>query len=713
MSELVTLAEAASYLGVSKATLRNWDKEGKLKAHRHPLNRYRAYDLKDLRPLRSQPTLFDELEGCDELVTPTAKPSTVQVDDLRSVKRVVTRLHTILRNTDGDSSIVQRFDELTKLLFLKLIADRDGEALFDTRPGEDFSAYAARIRAAYAAKAKQYPQLISPKFSQLTCSDIAISQCGASLIAVSFASTNFDVKGVAYEEVIRGTFDKSDHQQFFTPHQVVGFMVAMMQPFLKGFVVDPACGTAGFLAEVVRAKVPTEKLMGLEIDERLAWVSGINLLLHGAKDFETRCLTEGGTLGTQAQPLFGKVDAILTNPPFGSDFTDTASLETYVLGKGKSSRRRGILFIERCWSLLKKGGVLSIVIDEGVLNLPTAADVREFIFAHFDILAVVSLPESAFMPYANVNASILFLRKSSSPNRSQRVFFGRADSIGRKPNGDEDILYDDTGNSRLNSDLPEILQRWGAVLAQRDMGADERAFVANVSKNLLGDDSLRLDFRYHHPSRNRSRELLGHSKHPLYTLADLCEDRNEALIPSSEMADQVILYTGLANIEAGNGIAHQVPTPAASLKSAVKRYESNDIVFARMRPNLRKVALMAFAEGGYVSPECSVLAVRRDAAGRPLVEPEVLAAILRSDLVFGQIMHLIVGIGRPRLNKSDLHLVRIPVPPYPIQQEGKADFEGRLASAHQLRTKAQALLEESRALEVRAVDEIASRMIGG
>ena len=707
MKNLVTLAEASSYLGVSKATLRNWDKEGKLKARRHPINRYRAYDLDELRALRPQASLLDETP------VPTGKTDTIQIVDPRSVKRIVTRMHAILRDTDGNSSIIQRFDELTKLLFLKLVAERENEPLFASTPNEAIAAYASRLRKAYADQATRYPNIISTRFSLLNCSDNAISQCGNVLSTLSLASAPFDVKGVVYEEVIRGTFDKSDHQQFFTPHQVVSFMAAMLRPFLKGIVADPACGTAGFLAEVIRSGAQCTKLIGLEIDERLAWVSGINLLLHGATNFDTCCLGDGGTLGPHVTDYIGTVDTILTNPPFGSDFSDTAALQTFDLGKGRTSRRRGILFIERCWALLKDGGVLGIVIDEGVLNLPTAADVRRFILDRFDILAIVSLPESAFMPYATVNASILFLRKSSSKKRSQSVFFGKAENIGRKHNGDDDILYDDVGNARPNSDLPKILQYWEAALVGRGPEADDFAFVANVAENLTEDDSLRLDFRYHHPSRNRSRDLLERSKHKLYSLADLCEERNEAVIPSTEMADQLILYTGLANIEAGNGVAHQVPTPAASLKSAVKRYEPSDILFARMRPNLRKVALMAVPEGGYVSPECSVLSVRRGTDGQYIVEPEVLASVLRSDLVFGQIMHLIAGIGRPRLNTTDLRKVRIPVPPRSAQQESKAEFEGRLASARQLRTKAFALLTEAQALEVTAVEELANRMISG
>lgn len=707
MPTLVSLAEASSYLGVSKATLRNWDKEGKLKAHRHPLNKYRAYALEDLRALRTQLSL---LEPAVQAVPAGGR---VEVTDLRSIKRVVGRLHDILRNTDGGSSIIERFDELTKLLFLRLASDRTGEELLAQRDGETAAQAAARIRGAYAALSAQQGGLIPQRFARLKCSDAAIAQCAAALAAVSFEAAQLDVKGVVYEEVIRGTFDKSDHQQFFTPHQVVSFMVSMMRPFLKGSVCDPACGTAGFLAEVVRSRAPVRSVVGLEIDDRLAWVSGMNLLLHGCERFAVSCLFDGGTLGPRAREHFGGFDAIITNPPFGSDVQDPSLLEAFSLGKGRPSRRRGILFIERCWELLKKNGVLAIVIDEGVLNQASAEDVRRFILERFDVLAIVGLPEDAFKPYASVNASILLLRRSSSPQRSRHTFFARAENVGRKANGDDDITYDASGNASPNSDLPEILRRWELAQAGRAIEPDDMAFVANVHDALADDRGVRLDFRYHHPARMKSRALLEASRHELVALSDLCEERNDIVIPSKEMPDQVILYTGLANMEAGCGRAHQVPTPAASIKSAVKRYEMDDILFARMRPNLRKVAHVTFEGGGYASPECSVLVVRQGADGARAIEPALLAAVLRSDLVYGQIMHLIAGIGRPRLNVTDLRQVRIPLPSKKVQEDCRAEFDGRRAEAAHLRARARSLDDEAAEMEQRAAEHLAKRMVEG
>ena len=182
------------------------------------------------------------------------------------------------------------------------------------------------------------------------------------------------------------------------------------------------------------------------------------------------------------------------------------------------------------------------------------------------------------------------------------------------------------------------------------------------------------------------------------------------VIPSSELADQMILYTGLAQIEVASGIAHQVPTPANSLKSAVKRYEVGDILFARMRPNLRKVALMDFDEGGYVSPECIVLTVRED-RDHPIIDPLLLSVLLRSDLAYGQIMHLIAGIGRPRLAAKDLRRVVIPSADYAAQVQWRSRYLAQMSAVDALRKKARDLLTDASRMERETVEQLAGEFV--
>ena len=194
MSRYITLAEAASYLDVSKATLRNWDRAGKLRAVRHPINRYRVYDFDDLRRLRPQLSL---LENGPATVGDVEKPL-----DLRATKKLISRLHAIMRDEDGGSNIIERFDELTKILFTKLAAEQDdrGDA-FLYHEEESDAQYVARLRKLHETYAKKNDKFVPAAFSKIKCTDSALRECGLALSAVSFGSAAFDVKGLAYEEI--------------------------------------------------------------------------------------------------------------------------------------------------------------------------------------------------------------------------------------------------------------------------------------------------------------------------------------------------------------------------------------------------------------------------------------------------------------------------------------------------------------------------------
>jgi type I restriction-modification system DNA methylase subunit len=703
MQTQASLTEAATYLGVSKATLRNWDNEGKLIAQRHPINGYRVYDLNDLTKLRNS-------ISCIQL-TLDLEDSPNEIADSKAIRRMINKINSIFRDSDANSNMLSRFDEVSKLLFLKLYSERNGDNIFYVRDDEDLVAYSTRIKSVYQQQISLLTGYIPDNYKQISASNNCIYKCGLELSKCFTGDSAFDVKGLAYEDMIKGTFDKSDNQQFFTPHQIVSFMVKMLKPYIKGTICDPACGTAGFLTQISKQHSNVH-LVGMEIDERLAWISKMNLLIHGSEHFSIECLAEGGTLGCYATAYYDSFDAILTNPPFGSDYTEQDILDEFTLGKGRASRRRGILFIERAWSLLKENGVMGIIIDQGVLNSHTTSDVRKFILSHFRILSIVDLPETAFMPYANVSSSILFLQKASKPVKSDSVFFAKSECIGRKPNGDDDIIYSKQGEALLNSDLETIVDNWEAFCNGKIIDKNSGCYIADISSSSENDSGIRLDYAFHHPFRNISKNLLEQAKHPLIPIADLCVERNISYIPSSDTESTTILFTGLANIESNSGVASQVSTPAASIKSAVKRYEKEDIVFSKMRPNLRKIAVMNFDEGGYVSSECVVLTVKKDSDGRYLMLPELLAAILRSDLVYGQILHHVTGIGRPRIGTSDIRQVKIPLVPYEIQEQNKVVLEGKVSIISQLRSKAKSLSEEADAMEISVVNELANKLTG-
>ncbi len=701
MATMVTLNEAATFLGVSKATLRNWDHGDKLKAYRNPINGYRQYDMEDLVSIKN------EING-DGAYMFNCVSETKREAETKDIKKVVNKLHCIIRDGDANSNIVTRFDEISKLLFVRLTR---GNNIFKIQELESASDYSARIQAEYSCLLKETDREIPKQFQSILLSDSTLMLCGKELYDLDIDDYHCDIKGLAYEDTIRGTFDKSDNQQYFTPYQIVEFMVRVMDDFLKGNICDPACGTAGFLTKI--NDYADVNLIGFEIDERLSWVSTLNLYIHGANSFETRCLGQGGSLGEEAEKYYGTMDAILTNPPFGSDYTDPSILNRFVLGREKTSRRRGILFIEQAWNLLKDGGMIAIIIDQGVLNSTTNIDVREYILEHFIVMGVIDLPESAFMPYANVSSSILVLKKTVKKCKQGKTFFAKANNIGRKSNGDDDIVYYPDGRMELNSDLDNILCDWNNFLNGSSDFSYKECFVANVEEYMDEDKSLRLDYTFHHPYRNESREMLNHSKAPLVTLAELCVERNQTYIPAADPDATSIPFTGLANIESNTGIATQELTPAASIKSSVKRYEPKDIVFSKMRPALRKVAVMNMNNGGYVSSECTVFTVRNGEDGLPVIEPEILSAILRSDFVYGQIMSCVTGIGRPRISGKDLRNIKVPLPGKETQNKALQSLVAKQATVNELKKRAIALQSEAEELEKRMINDVAISVAGG
>ena len=210
MATNVTLTEAATYLGVSKATLRNWDHDGKLTAIRNPVNGYRLYDMNELMALKKAMggTVLKDNDNASEL-------------DSKTVKRVIYKLHCLIRDSDANSNIVTRFDEISKLLFVKLYVSSKNYHPFEMRTGEDAQAYLTRIQSEYLGAVENSRIEVPDQFRKINLDAATLYKCGTELSKVNLSSADYDIKGLAYEDVIKGTFDKSDNQQFFTPHQIV------------------------------------------------------------------------------------------------------------------------------------------------------------------------------------------------------------------------------------------------------------------------------------------------------------------------------------------------------------------------------------------------------------------------------------------------------------------------------------------------------------
>ena len=261
------------------------------------------------------------------------------------------------------------------------------------------------------------------------------------LQGINLNQTDLDVKGIAFERFL-GSYFKGDMGQFFTPRKVVEFMVKIAELHHENLILDPACGSGGFLLHAMDYILKqasefypedprkhyihwhdfTEKrLFGIEVNDSIARVAKMNMIIHDdghSNVIGSDALENFDTLDNRGSRFQKeRFDVILTNPPFGAVVKKEESpyLDDYELGRGNASQKTEILFLERCFDFLKWGtGKLAIILPDGILTNSSLRYVRDYIEGHFRILAVISLPQTAFSHYgAGVKTSILFLRKFS------------------------------------------------------------------------------------------------------------------------------------------------------------------------------------------------------------------------------------------------------------------------------------------------------------
>lgn len=281
---------------------------------------------------------------------------------------------------------------------------------------------------------------------------------------INLNKTDLDSKGRAFETFM-DSFFRGSFGQYFTPREIVKFIVNVLPITEDTLVLDTSCGSGGFLLHAldrVRRKAtkdypnyqtnPDERLAwhnqwhdfaknnlyGIEINEQISRAAKMNMIIHD--DGHTNVITADGLLrdevlqqlGTKNQGFkYGRFDFIITNPPFGSaiKLTEQAYLQNYGFGqkdtswldlknsgvKNRDSQSTEVLFIEQCHQFLTNGGYLAMVIPDGVLTNSSLQYVRDQIEDWYRIVAVVSLPQTAFTATgAGVKSSVLFVRKYSA-----------------------------------------------------------------------------------------------------------------------------------------------------------------------------------------------------------------------------------------------------------------------------------------------------------
>ncbi len=254
---------------------------------------------------------------------------------------------------------------------------------------------------------------------------------------------DLDLFGIVYEKFFADLF-KGEAGKYFTPREIVEFMVEFADLEMGEVICDPTCGSGGFLTRAyknLRTKVSdwyneskgmgksiienieNDCLIGNDIDPHLVILAKINMAVHG--DGWNNIYRSNVFEVNNNSPLtkwHGKVDVILANPPFSIPVTNPEYLKEYELGRGKATIDSDALFLERCYKLLRQGGRMLVVLPKGWTNNPSAQWLRDWIYDNWIEIATISLPEGIFKPFGESGATtcIMYLKKPLDDKDKQR-----------------------------------------------------------------------------------------------------------------------------------------------------------------------------------------------------------------------------------------------------------------------------------------------------
>lgn len=339
-----------------------------------------------------------------------------------------------------------------------------------------------------------------------------------------------DTKGDLYEYLLSKIASAGQNGQFRTPRHIIKMMVEMMEPSKDEVILDPSCGTAGFLVAAgeyyhqhhkdwflekqFREHYNKEKFIGVEFDPTMLRIGAMNMQLHG---IEHPVLISKDALSEGNEDLKNKATLVLANPPFKGSL-DYDSVESGLLQTVKTKKTE-LLFLALMLRALKTGGRCAVIVPDGVLFGSSNAhkQIREEIIGNNRLEGVISMPSGVFKPYAGVSTAVLIFTKTGSGG-TDNVWFYHMEADG--------LSLDDKRQPVEKNDIPDILQRWKNRANEVENARTEKCFGVPLSEIKANGWDL---------SINRYKEVVHEDvvyDKPvdiIREIEELDEERNEAL----------------------------------------------------------------------------------------------------------------------------------------------------------------------------------------
>ena len=427
-------------------------------------------------------------------------------------KEIIKTLEELVLANSG----VDVFNEVFKLIYAKLYdeykAKKRKNKILEFRKYADAQTTYYTISKLFVEAKKQWPGIFE-KTEKIKLKPEHLNICVGEMQNLKLFGADLRVIDDAFEYLVPEV-SKTKKGQFFTPRIIIDAAVKMLNPHDDEYIIDPACGSAGFLIhamqyvwdkydldETDKKEYARQFLWGIDFDEKAVKIAKALMLIAG--DGRTHIYKENSLEYPEWSEKFKgdlmeynlvrdekfkelNFDILMTNPPFAGDIKETWLKNLYEITpeskrKPGSKIDRHILFIERALDMIKPGGRLAIVLPQGIFNNTNDKYIREFIMKKARILAVIGLHGNSFKPHTGTKTSLLILRKwkedeldeFGNPKLKDYPIFFAVSKIPFKDNSGEYIFVKDengnyvrdkNGNPIYQTDLFDIADafiKWG------------------------------------------------------------------------------------------------------------------------------------------------------------------------------------------------------------------------------------------------------------
>ena len=483
--------------------------------------------------------------------------------------------------------------------------------------------------------------------------------------------------GDAFEYLLSVLGSQGDAGQFRTPRHIIDFIVSVVDPKKNESILDPACGTAGFLISSFKhilsqntkerkgdcltmdeRKRLMNNLVGYDISPDMVRLSLVNMYLHG---FQTPKIYEYDTL-TSEEKWNETYDVILANPPF---MTPKGGIRPHKRFSVQANRSE-VLFVDYIMEHISTNGRGGVIVPEGIIfQSANAYKALRKLLVDTHLFAVVSLPSGVFQPYAGVKTSILLMDRTLA-KRAPDILFVKIESDGfdlgaqRRPNDKSDLTM-----------ALEVVLKYKRSLQEGkecEFSDEERKLNHRVLKTKIAESGN----YYLSGDRYRDTVVHSHKDWPMVELSEVCEIISDGTHETPTYENDGVIFLSSKSVTSKKIDWNNVKYVSEQLHNKLSKRVSpkkGDILLAKNgTTGVAAIVDKDITFDIYVS-----LALLRPSSK---VDPKYLLELINSDLVKKQFNSRLQGIGVPNLHLKEIKEVKIPLPPLSVQQEIVAEIEG-------------------------------------